>query len=259
MPEGTCPIIDARSLSSSHRRLAELLEPGMVVLDVGCGTGAITRGIAEAVGPHGRVVGVDVNPTLIERACQIHRGVAWLSFTVGDAYALPFRDEFDIATAARVLQWLAEPARALRTMVRASKPGGRVVVLDCNHRKIQWTPQPPKNMLRFYGAFLRWREDAGMDNATADHLEEMFRGAGLQNIAVTAQPEETNRGDPDFEHRIGIWSAVASSRGHQMVEDKVITEELRASAATEYDEWIREEAQRQILYLLAVEGTRPSH
>jgi ubiquinone/menaquinone biosynthesis C-methylase UbiE len=49
-----------RSLETSHRRLAELLRPGMAVLDVGCGAGAITRGIAEAVAPGGHALGLDV-------------------------------------------------------------------------------------------------------------------------------------------------------------------------------------------------------
>ena len=43
MPEGTTAILDARSLATAHRRLAALLSPGLAVLDVGCGTGAITR------------------------------------------------------------------------------------------------------------------------------------------------------------------------------------------------------------------------
>ncbi|WP_277679507.1 class I SAM-dependent methyltransferase [Gracilibacillus dipsosauri] len=46
-------IIDNRKLSTSHQRLAEILQEGMAVLDVGCGTGAITRGIAETVGEKG--------------------------------------------------------------------------------------------------------------------------------------------------------------------------------------------------------------
>src|SRR4029450_14015501 len=59
-------ILDSPSRGADQRRLAALLRPGLAVLDVGCGTGAITRGIAEAVGPDGRAVGVDVNTATIE-------------------------------------------------------------------------------------------------------------------------------------------------------------------------------------------------
>ena len=79
MPEDTAAILDARSLASAHRRLAALLAPGLTVLDAGCGTGAITRGIAEAVGRHERAVGVDVNTGMIEKARAAHGGVSGLS------------------------------------------------------------------------------------------------------------------------------------------------------------------------------------
>ncbi len=64
MPEGTQRILNTRTLHNAHPRLAERLIPGLRVLDIGCGTGTITRGIAEAVAPHGEVVGVDINPML---------------------------------------------------------------------------------------------------------------------------------------------------------------------------------------------------
>jgi ubiquinone/menaquinone biosynthesis C-methylase UbiE len=147
MPEGTGAILDARALATDHRRLAALLRPGLAVLDVRCGTGAITRGIAEAVGRQGRAVGVDVNASMIEKARGAHRGMPGLSFEVADVHALP-GGGFDIVTAARALQWLAEPAAALRRMAEAARPGGRVVVLDFNHEKAVWKPEPPRAATR---------------------------------------------------------------------------------------------------------------
>ena len=77
-------VLNSRSLTYSHKRLASILKKGMTVLDLGCGTGAITRGIAEAVGPKGRVVGIDSNPNLIEKACQNHGETPGLTFETGD-------------------------------------------------------------------------------------------------------------------------------------------------------------------------------
>ena len=113
-------------------------------------------------------------------------------------------------------------------------------------------------MQNFYDAFLKWRSQAGMDNAIADRLSSLLSKAGLVDIAETPQHERTQRGDADFDTRIGIWADVASSRGHQVVKDHLIDEARRSAAEAEYRNWIREEAQSQSLYMIAVEGTRPS-
>ena len=258
MPPGTSTFLNRRSLATAHRHLAGLLRPGLVVLDVGCGTGAITRGIAEAVAPAGRVVGVDINAGLIDEARRTHGDVAGLSFELADIEALPFQRTFDVVTAARVLQWLAHPDTALRHMAQAAKPGGRNVVLDYNHEKIIWKPEPPESVRRFYSAFLHWRAEARLDNAIADHLSTMFVNAGLRDIVVSPQHELTHRSDPDFATRIGIWAEVAASRGHQLVADGAIIEAERAEAEADYRDWIRNSAEAQVLYLLAVDGRRPS-
>jgi ubiquinone/menaquinone biosynthesis C-methylase UbiE len=256
MPEGTNAILNTRSLQSSHKRLAELLTPGMAVLDVGCGTGAITRGIAEAAAPNGRVIGLDPNEDLIEEARRLHGDVRGLTFEVGNVYDLPYRNEFDIVTAARVLQWLADPHLALRQMMTAVRPGGGIVVLDYNHEKAVWNPMPPPTMQNFYAAFLHWRAEAGMDNAIADHLAGLFAEIGLHDIQQTVQHEQTNFGDADFDTRIGIWASVAQVRGPQMVDDGFIAEVYRRAAERDYREWAETEAQSQTLYVLCVEGVR---
>jgi ubiquinone/menaquinone biosynthesis C-methylase UbiE len=257
MPEGTQRILNARSLQTAHRRLAALLRPGLTVLDLGCGTGAITRDIAAAVAPHGQVVGVDVHAGLIAEARRVHGAVPGLTFEVCDVYTLPFRATFDLVSAARVLQWLAHPLDALHLLVAATKPGGQVVLLDYNHENIVWHPPPPASMRLFYTAFLRWRAEAGMDNAAADHLAGMCVEVGLVNIVTTPQHEVTQRTDPDFAVRLGLWAEVAATRGHQMVAAGALSESQRAAAETEYRAWLQDQAASQHLYLMAVEGTRP--
>ena len=91
------------------------LRPGMQMIDVGCGPGSITVGLAEAVAP-GNVVGIDFQPTQIEQARDLaaKRAVANVRFEVADAYRVPFPDHsFDAAFAHAVLTHLREPVRAL--------------------------------------------------------------------------------------------------------------------------------------------------
>jgi ubiquinone/menaquinone biosynthesis C-methylase UbiE len=115
-----------------------LLRPGLSVLDVGCGTGAITVGIAEAVGPHGFVVGVDRDAGLLDIARREHDGVLNLQFAHADATSLPFDARFDVVTAARTLQWINEPGQAVVGMKEAASPSGILVALDYNHAANEW-------------------------------------------------------------------------------------------------------------------------
>lgn len=116
------------------RRTFELLgaREGGRFLDVGCGTGGDVLALARLVGPEGRAVGVDVSETMVEEARRRAEGTGLpAEFHLGDAHRLEFPDgAFDGCRAERVFQHLEDPARALGEMVRAVRPGGRVVVFD---------------------------------------------------------------------------------------------------------------------------------
>src|SRR5579884_2857035 len=207
-------ILGRRTLARDHRHLVGLLRPGIMVLDVGCGTGSITAGIADAVGPDGQVVGVDRDETLLSIAREQY---CHLRFESGDAASLPYRGTFDIVTAARTLQWIAEPKRAIASMKQAAKGGGMLVILDYNHRATEWIPEPPDDFIQFYDAFLAWREANGWDNEMGDHLPELLRSAGLVSLETHVQDETTVRGDADFAERTGIWSEVIENLGERLV------------------------------------------
>lgn len=249
-------VLNSRTLIASHPRLGEILKEGMSVLDVGCGTGAIARGIAEAVGPSGLVVGVDSNPNLIDKASQAQGNVARLTFETRDIYRLDYEQQFDIVTCARVMVWLPDPVKALHQMKLAVKPGGRLVIADYNHEKISWIPQPPASMLSFYSAYLNWREDAGLNNQIADHLPGFMKEAGLSDITITPCHEDVRRTDSAYSQRISLWADTASSRGPQMERDGFISKEEYIRAEQEYREWALSDEESVTMYMLTVEGVR---
>ena len=117
-------------LGPAARALVEWskVQPGEVVLDVGCGTGAATRYAAERADFLGRVVGLDVNAGMIEVAKSVSAAqrIEWFE---SSAYELPFNEhEFDAVLCAQTLQFLDNRPRALSEMYRTLKPGGRLAL-----------------------------------------------------------------------------------------------------------------------------------
>jgi SAM-dependent methyltransferase len=250
-------VLGRRTLQRDHRILAQLLRPGMAVLDVGCGTGAITAGIARAVGPDGIVIGVDRDDALLEMARREHAGIPNLTFETGDVLHLAFEGRFDIVTATRTLQWVADPGAAVARMVKAARPAGTVVALDYNHEANSWEPDPPAEFRRFYRALLAWRAVNGWDNLMGDHLPALFRDAGLAEVESHTQDEVALRAAPEFCEEGAVWAHVIDSLGLKLAEEGFLAEaELRA-AGEAYERWREASMERQVLSLRAVVGRVP--
>ncbi len=247
-------VLDRRTLERDHRRLAELLKPGLAVLDVGCGTGAITAGIARAVGATGTVLGIDRDPTLLELARSRFADVQNLVFEEHDILSFDGQGGFDIAAAARTLQWISRPVEALKRMNSAVKPGGFVVALDYNHAQLTLEPPPPAEFCTFYDAFLGWREANGWDNWMADRLRPLFKEAGLKDVVVSVEDEIAAFGEPAFGDAVGIWGNVVETIGPQVALSGFLTEADRLSAAKAIEDWVKTRARRQTLVLRAARG-----
>ena len=250
-------ILGRRTLERDHRALTLLLRPGLSVLDVGCGTGAITAGIARVVGAQGRVVGVDRDEGLLELAREAHWECSNLQFEQGDVTSLPYRAQFDVVTAARTLQWISDPRLAISKMKDTAKRGGLLVILDYNHTKSEWVPDPPPAFRHFYRAFLSWRNANGWDNEMGDHLPGLLRQAGLLDIRSEIADEITARGETDFVERAGLWSEVIENLGEPVSKAGFCTESELRAAHESYSAWVETGLEKQTLALRAVIGRVP--
>jgi SAM-dependent methyltransferase len=155
-------------------------------LDVGCGTGAVTRSILATCRPR-RVVSVDRSPSFLEFARESTNDDR-VSFQQGDARNLPLdADMFDVAVSGLVLNFVPEPELMVREMARVVRPGGTVAVYV-------WDYSGEMQMMRHF-----WDAAVATNPEAAEHdegsrftttnrgpLHDLFAQAGLRNVETEA-------------------------------------------------------------------------
>jgi SAM-dependent methyltransferase len=125
------PFMDA-ILADCSRILLAAAEPapGERVLDIGCGAGASTLAAAEAVGPDGAVLGIDLSPALLARAAErvAQAGLGNVTLTRVDAATHVVEgDRFDLLISRFGMMFFEDPVAALSKIRTALRPGARVV------------------------------------------------------------------------------------------------------------------------------------
>ena len=189
-----------RQLDPLGRAALSALQPGRGehVLDVGCGNGQTTLQLADAVGPTGRVVGVDVSAPMLA-AARARKGGPHVSFLRADAQVQAFDQPFDAIFSRFGVMFFADPAAAFANLRRSLKPGGRMafvcwrsegenpimtVPLTAAKKRIP-VPPPPADPTA-PGPF-----------ALADRarLERILQTAGFASIAITPHDERIGGND----------------------------------------------------------------
>jgi SAM-dependent methyltransferase len=162
------------------------LKRGAVVLDVGCGIGHDARELMTFVGTGGRVVGTDYSEQMIAEARRETKdGSSLPKFAVSEAHHLGFSSNtFDASRADRVLQHLADPRAAFEEMVRVTKPGGTVQIVDRDWGMVAVDADDQavtRNILGHICAKIR-------NGWIGRQVPVLFRDAGLQEVRVEAIP-----------------------------------------------------------------------
>lgn len=156
---------------------------GERVLDLGCGPGQLSRAIARAVGPAGRVVAVERSEDQLDEARRLaaEAGEAErVDFRRGPAESPPLAEgeagTFDLTHARFLLEHVPDPTAVVAAMVAAVRPGGRVVIEDDDHDTMRLWPEPP-GFTTLWAAYIRAFDRNGNDPAVGRRLVSLLAGA----------------------------------------------------------------------------------
>jgi len=180
-----------RDVESHGFFLAPILERGFRVLDVGCGPGTITAGIADAVFP-GRVTAVDASLSQLEGARRLSEGreIVNMQFVNASANAMPFADgSFDVVFAHALLEHLGDPVGALREFWRVTQHGGFVAVCSPDWDEFEIDPFPD-GMARAIVAYRGLQEANGGDTRAGARLGAWIGEAGFTPLSCSGWIEE---------------------------------------------------------------------
>lgn len=170
---------------------AAAVSKGDDVLDVGCGTGVLTRELTQHVGDAGSATGFDLSESMLGVARNRCSGA---TFKQGNVTQLPFEDQsFDVVTSSFMLMFAPDPERALSEMRRVLRPGGRLVISV-------W--QGLENNVVYRDLVEATREVAGDDSADsmawpftmgqAGRLEGIFKSAGIGDVTMSEHDGTAN-------------------------------------------------------------------
>ncbi|MCX7835755.1 MAG: arsenite methyltransferase [bacterium] len=153
-------------------------KPGETVLDLGCGAGVDSFIAARAVGPSGKVIGVDMTPEMVAQARRnkIQLGVENVEFLLGEIEQLPIESSVvDIVISNCVINLVPDKVKAFSEIYRVLKTGGRMVVSDL--MIYGDLPESVRSDIEAWAACI----------AGAPKVEEylnFIRSAGLQNVKI---------------------------------------------------------------------------
>jgi SAM-dependent methyltransferase len=229
---------ERRNQESLALLLARLgLAGGESVLEIGCGTGALTLPLAAAVGEHGRIVAVDISEPMLGSARQKvgEQGLRNVTLLSGDAQVFAFEPAvFDVATSRMGVMFFADPAAAFRNIKGALKPGGQLV-FAC------WAPiAENRHWLISYDVALRHlgppapppaHEPGPLAFGDPDYINRVLTAAGFAEIAVERAHPTIICGSPEEEAR----QALTMGPTARLIEAKSPDEATRQAIARDIE------------------------
>jgi SAM-dependent methyltransferase len=185
--------LDRLDLQAGYYRMATLdamrwagIEPGMKVLDIGSGTGAVALDAARLVGPTGSVLGLDFAEVPLRMATDraVRLGLDNVAFQQADLATWQPEETFDALTGRLITMYLPNPSATIASLSRALRPGGVVLLQEfaiSSAQQVDGAALLQRTLDRVLSAF----RAAGVPTDLGYDLGRVFRGAGLGTPAMT--------------------------------------------------------------------------
>ncbi len=214
------------------------------ILDFGSGLGQMTRAMARAV-PRGSVVGIERDEQQLsasKRLAASDEEEGLVEFRAGDVIDLVLPDgewgTFDLAHARFVLEHVSDPLRVVRNMVRAVRPGGRIVLADDDHDVLRLWPEPP-GVDAMWRAYQRTYDRNGNDPYVGRRLVALLHAAGAHPVRNTWIFFGGCAGMEIFDVLAANMLGVALTARDRIVGGDLMTAEAFDAAVESYRGWAR--------------------
>jgi len=166
------------------------LKDGMAVMDLACGSGQVTRQMAQRY-PKTSILGVDASEELLKEAVRIKEtsGISNLTFTRGDVYDLSAvaREQFDYVYVRLLFQHMHHPRKALTSIRQTLRPGGILCVVDVDDDWLMLEPEPSSFKSFNLGA-ARGQIEKGGDRHVGRRLPGYMNDVGFTDVRLDLIP-----------------------------------------------------------------------
>lgn len=238
--------------------------PGENVLEIGCGTGATTVPLAEAVGAHGRVLGVDIAEPMLAAARKrvAGSGLANVSLVLADAQAHRFEPaRFDLILSRFGVMFFADPRAAFANLCGAARPGGRLC-FAC------WAPlaENPQWLVAYEAALRRLGPPAPQDPrapgplafSDPDYVRGFLAAAGFADIEIRRERPDMIGTSPEAEADFALTMGPSGRLIDEKKPDAATRAALRREIAEALAAHVKDGALRLPSTIFLVTARRPS-